>query len=69
MRILTKRIKMITYSVGAFTRSGQALGTSDLSYDSAKDLAAVYASRGLVAEIYGWKDGQDEPVSREVVSE
>ena len=45
----------IIYTVGAFTRDGRQLGKDDLTYDQAMSLANVYASRGLVAEIFGWE--------------
>jgi len=58
------------YSVGTFTRSGRPLGRNHLTHDEAVDLAEMYASRGLVAEICGWCEGDENEIDavREVIS-
>ncbi len=57
---------MILYSVGASTPEGKLLGEDDLTLDRARELAKGYARDGNSAEIFGWADGQNDPISREV---
>ncbi len=55
----------VTYSVGAFTAEGNPLGEFNLTQGQAQQLARVYAGWGNSAEVFGWVDGEDQPVSRE----
>ncbi len=55
----------MVYSVSAFTKNGKRLGADNVTLDRARELAEQYARDGNSAEVFGWFDGQNNPVSRE----